>query len=90
MVHTEDSYGSGKVRVHEESNSGTRGVDLSPPRALDGAESFFVGRGYAVVQRTDTTLTVEREGSEGPAGEEVTPKVVVMAVPQPDGATRRR
>jgi len=59
-------------------------------RPLDGAESSLVGQGYAVVQRIATTLAVEREDSEGLAGEELTPKVVVMAVPHPRGATLRR
>jgi hypothetical protein len=40
------------------------------------------------VQRTATTLTVEREGPEGEAGQEGASKVVVMAVPQPDGGVR--
>jgi hypothetical protein len=43
------------------------------------------------VQRTATTLTVEREDSEdseGTAKQEGRPKVVVMAVPQPDGGVR--
>ena len=63
-------------------------VDLSPPRALDRAEHFLVGQGYVVVHRTATTLTVEREGSEGAAGQEGAPKMVVMAVPQPEGGVR--
>ena len=41
-----------------------------------------------VVQGTATTLTVEREGSDGTAGQEGSPKVVVMAVPQADGGVR--
>jgi hypothetical protein len=63
-------------------------VDLSPSQALDKAEYFLVGQGYVVVQRTATTLTVEREGSDGTAGQEDAPKVVVMAVPQADGGVR--
>jgi hypothetical protein len=55
---------------------------------IDRAEYFLVGQGYVVVHRTVTTLTVEREGSEGSAGQGVAPKVVVMAVPQPDGGVR--
>jgi hypothetical protein len=74
--------------VYEELTSGKEVVDLSPPQALDRAEPFLVGQGYVVVHRTATTLTVEREGSEGPAGREVAPKVVVVAVPQPDGGVR--
>jgi len=63
-------------------------VDLSPPQALDRAEYFLVGQGYVVVQRTATTLTVKREGSEGAAGQEGAPKVVVIAVPQSEGGVR--
>jgi hypothetical protein len=74
--------------VYEELTSGKEVVDLSPPKALDRAEYFLVGQGYVVVHRTVTTLTVEREGSEGSAGQGVAPKVVVMAVPQPDGGVR--
>jgi hypothetical protein len=76
------------VRVYEELTSGKEVVDLSPPQALDRAEYFLVGQGYVVVQRTATTLTVEREGPEGAAGQEGASKVVVMAVPQPDGGVR--
>jgi hypothetical protein len=50
----------------------------------------LVEQGYVVVQRTATTLTVEREGSEGAARPEGALKVVVMAVPQPDGGVRIR
>jgi hypothetical protein len=74
--------------VYEELTSGKEVVDLSPPQALDRAEYFLVGQGYVVVQRTATTLTVEREGPEGAAGQEGASKVVVMAVPQPDGGVR--
>ena len=74
--------------MYEELASGNEVVDLSPPQALDRAEYFLVGQGYVVVQRTATTLTVEREGPEGAAGQEGASKVVVMAVPQPDGGVR--
>jgi hypothetical protein len=74
--------------VYEELTSGKEVVDLTPPQALDRAEYFLVGQGYVVVQRTATTLTVEREVSRGAAGQEWAPKVVVMAVPQPDGGVR--
>ncbi len=74
--------------MYEELTSGKEVVDLSPPQAIDRAEYFLVGQGYVVVHRTVTTLTVEREGSEGAAGQEVAPKVVIMAVPQPDGGVR--
>ena len=71
--------------MYEDLTSGKHGVDLSPSQALDGAESSLVGRGYVVMQRTAATLTVGREDSEGPAEEEVRPKVVVMAAPQSHG-----
>jgi hypothetical protein len=74
--------------LDEELTSGKEIVDLSPPQALDRAERFLMGQGYGVVHRTATTLTVEREGFEGPTGQEGAPKVVVMAVPQPDGGVR--
>jgi hypothetical protein len=74
--------------MYEDLASIMKVVDLSPSQALDKAEYFLVGQGYVVVQRTATTLTVEREGSDGTAGQEGAPKVVVMAVPQADGGVR--
>ena len=74
--------------MYEELTSGKEIVDLSPSQALDRAEYFLVGQDYVVVQRTATTLTAERRGSEGAAGQEGSPKVVVMAVPQPAGGVR--
>ena len=74
--------------MYEELTSGEEVVDLSPSQALDKAQYFLVGQGYVVVRRTATTLTVEREGSEDAAGREGAPKLVVMAVPQPDGGVR--
>ncbi len=72
--------------MYEELTSGKEVVDLSPSQALDRAEYFLVGQDYVVVRRTATTLTAEREGAA--AGQEGTPKVVVMAVPQPGGGVR--
>ena len=74
--------------MYEELTSGKEIVDLSPSQALSRAEYFLVGQDYVVVQRTATTLTAEREGTEAAAGQEGTPKVVVMAVPQPAGGVR--
>ena len=74
--------------MYEDLTPGKEVVDLSPSQALDRAEYFLVGQDYVVVQRTATTLTAEREGSEGTTGQEGAPKVVVMAVPQPDGGVR--
>jgi hypothetical protein len=85
MAEMEGPYGLEKVRMYEEVTSGKEVVDLSPPQALDRAETFLVGPGYIVVHRTATTLTVEREGSEDAAGQAGAPKLVVMAVPQPEG-----
>lgn len=74
--------------MYEELTSGKEVVDLSPLEALDRAEYFLAGQGYVVEQRTATTLTVTRKDSEIPAGRESSSKVVVMAVPQPDGGVR--
>jgi hypothetical protein len=74
--------------VDEELTSVKEVVDLSPPQALDRAERFLMGQGYAAVHRTATTLTAEREGSGDPTGQGGAPRVVVMAVPQPDGGVR--
>jgi hypothetical protein len=74
--------------VYEELTSGKEIVDLSPSQALDRAEHFLVGQDYVVVQRTATTLTAEREGSETSDGIGSAPKMVVMAVPQADGGVR--
>jgi hypothetical protein len=74
--------------MYEEPISGNEVIDLSPSQALDKAEYFLIGQGYVVEQRTATTLTVTRRGSESTAGRESTPKVVVMAVPQPDGGVK--
>ena len=69
--------------MYEELASFREVVNFSPPQALDEAESFFVGQGYVVVHRTATTLTFEREATEGTAAQEEAPKLVVMAVPEP-------
>ena len=74
--------------MDKEITSAKEVVDLSPPQTLDRAERFLMGQGYVVAHRTATTLTVEREGSEGPTGQEGAPKVVVMALPQPEGGVR--
>ena len=74
--------------MYEELTSAREIVDLSPPQVLDKAESFLARQGYIIVNRTATTLTVERDVSEGATGQEGAPKVVVMAVPQPGGGVR--
>ena len=73
------------MRVYDELASGKAIIDLSPSQTLSRAESYLLGQGYVVVHRTLTTLMAERKGSEGPTGQERVPKVVVVAVPQPDG-----
>jgi hypothetical protein len=74
--------------MYEELTSLREIVDLSPPQVLDKAEYFLAAQGYIVVNRTATTLTGEREGTEGATGQEGAPKLVVIAVPQPDGGVR--
>ncbi len=76
--------------MYEELTSAREIVDLAPPQVLDKAEYFLARQGYIIVNRTATTLTVERDVSEGATGqeEEGAPKVVVMAVPQPGGGVR--
>jgi len=76
------------VGVYDELTLGEEVVDLSPSQALDKAESFWVGQGYVTVRRMATTLTVEREGTEGATAQEGTPKVVIMAVPQSEDGVR--
>ena len=72
--------------MYDELTSGDAVVDLSPSQALNRAESFLLGQGYVVVHRTLTTLMAERKGSEDPTGQgERVPKVVIVAVPEPDG-----
>ena len=88
MVDKAGTHDPEKVHVHEELTFTGQVIDLSPPRALDKAEYFLLEQGYIVVRRTATTLTVEREGSEGATGQEEVSKVVVMAVPQPEGGVR--
>ncbi len=74
--------------MYEELTSIREIVDLSPPQVLDRAEYFLARQGYIIVNRTATTLTVERGGSEGTAGQGGAPKMVVMAVPQHEGGVR--
>jgi hypothetical protein len=62
-------------------------VDLSPQQALDKAEVFLATQGYTVLQRTATTLTVERRPPDHPAGQSA-PNLRVAAVPQPEGGVR--
>jgi hypothetical protein len=74
-----------KARESEELIFGKEAIDLSPSGALERAESFLARQGYVVVHRTLTTMMAVREGLAGPTGQGRAPKVVVVAVPQPDG-----
>ena len=74
-----------KAREREELTFGKAAIDLSPSQALERAEAFLAGQGYVVVHRTLTTMMAAREGSEGLTGRGRAPKVVVVAVPQPEG-----
>jgi|tagenome__1003787_1003787.scaffolds.fasta_scaffold19717383_2 hypothetical protein len=59
-------------------------------RALGRAGAFLAGHGYVAVHRTLTTLMTERRDPEGPTWGGRAPKVVVVAVPQPDGGEPSR
>jgi len=74
--------------MHRELASSRDVVNLSPPRALDEAGHFLAGQGYAVVDRTATTLTAERKEPNGVTQHEGASKLIVIAVPQPDGGVR--
>jgi hypothetical protein len=63
-------------------------VDLSPQEALDSAQDFLVEQGYGVTHRTATTLTMERQDPNTTAEQEGTLKLVVMALPQPEGGVQ--
>ena len=63
-------------------------VDLSPPRALDAAEHFLVGQGYIVTYRSVTTLIAEREDHKSVTRQEGALKLLVIALPQPEGGVR--
>jgi len=88
MVEKRGTCDPGMMRMYEESISGNEVVDLAPSQALDKAEYFLMGQGYVVEQRTATTLTVTRTDSKSTAGRESSPKLVVMAVPQPEGGVK--
>jgi hypothetical protein len=76
--------------VYEELLSVKGVVDLPPPRALDSARGFLERQGYAVVSRTATTLTAEPRGRDHVVGASGAPRVVVMAVPQPEGGVKMK
>jgi hypothetical protein len=59
-------------------------VDLSEREALNSAETFLTQEGYRLVQRTDSSLTVERQ-TPGDASEKSSLNLTVVAEPQPEG-----
>ncbi len=65
-------------------------VDLPPPRALDKAQGFLERQGYAVVRRTATTLTAELRGGDHATSHSGAPRLVIMAVPQPEGGVKMK
>jgi hypothetical protein len=76
--------------VYEELVSVKGVVDLPPPKALDKARGFLERQGYVVVSRTATTLTAERRGGKRAVGASGAPRLVVMAVPQPEGGVKMK
>jgi len=64
-------------------------VDLSPQEALDRAESFLASQGYAIVQRTYTTVMAQRQVA-GEAGEQGLLNLTLAVAPQQDGGVRMR
>ncbi len=64
-------------------------VDLSPQETLDSAQAFLVQQGYHVAERTDTSLTVNRQKQESMFGYAAL-NVIVEVTPQPSGGVRIR
>jgi flagellar motor protein MotB len=62
-------------------------VDLTPQEALNSAETFLSGLGYATVQRTESALTVQRS-QHGQEDGQNTPSLTVNALPQQDGGVQ--
>jgi hypothetical protein len=62
-------------------------VDLTPQQALDEAEVFLASLDYTVLQRTATTLTVERRSPDHPGGQ-AAPNLTIAVVPQPQGGVQ--
>jgi hypothetical protein len=62
-------------------------VDLSEREALDSAETFLTQQGYSPVQRTDTSLTVERQ-APGDTSENRSRTLTVLTVPQLEGGVQ--
>jgi hypothetical protein len=62
-------------------------VDLSEQEALDSAQTFLTQQGYRVVERTDTSLTVERRPLDSD-NERDSLNLTVVALPQQEGGVR--
>lgn len=73
--------------MYEELASIREIVDLSPGEALDSAQAFLIDQGYRVVQRTDTSLTTNRQKREGVFGHSLL-NLVIAAQPQPQGGVQ--
>jgi hypothetical protein len=70
--------------VYDELASVREPVDLSPQDALEKAQGFLIARGYTIVQRTDTSVTVNRRKREGIFKHSL-PNLKVVVEPQPQG-----
>jgi len=73
--------------MYGELGSVTGIVDLSSQQALDEAEVFLASLGYTILQRTASTLTVERQSPDHPAGQALH-NLTVAVVPQPGGGVQ--
>ena len=62
-------------------------VDLSEQEALDSAQAFLTRQGYRTLERTETSLTVERQPSDH-ADEQTSLNLTVAVLPQPEGGVR--
>jgi hypothetical protein len=62
-------------------------VNLSEQEVLDSAQTFLTRQGYMFLQRTETSLTVERHTPEHTSGESSL-NLTVVALPQPEGGVQ--
>lgn len=62
-------------------------VDMLPQEALDSAQVFLMQQGYRTVQRTETSLTVERPSPDQANGQDLL-VLTVAAPPDPEGGVR--
>jgi hypothetical protein len=75
------------MRIYGELASIRETVDLSEQEALDSAQAFLMPQGYSLVQRTETSLTVERHTPDH-ASEESSLNITVVALLQPEGGVQ--